>query len=251
MKKLFTLTLATVLLSLPAPSLAQLDEIVVTGMRIVSSVGDTVKSPPGIFYERKGDFLLLEVKIENDSREFGTRLEELTETVEGIIEAAKDEPEITLSLLDDSFVRPLSIASFRDGIYGGPRPDTSVAPLQVKTDIPENVEDSFKLATKLGKFVDSLEEIGRTTITNSDEISVSVVNPYQYRETVMAMVLTEVKDIKDALGPDYRVVLRGLDKELNWVRSGDLNLAFTLPYTYDIIPNNLTTYSIELEEDDY
>ncbi len=249
MRHFISFSLATIVLSLITPAWAQMDEIVVTGSRIVSNTGNTVTSPPGIFYERKGDFLLLEVKVENDSREFGTRLEELTKTVEGIIEAAEDEPEISLSLLDDSFVRPLSIASFEEGIYGGPRPDTSVATLQVKTDIPENVEDSFRLATKLGKFVDGLEEVGRTTITNSDDISVSVVNPYQYRETVMAMVLTEIKDIKDALGPEYRVILRGLDKELNWVRSGDLNLAFTLPYTYDVIPNNIQTYSIELSDD--
>jgi hypothetical protein len=242
MRRILVLVFFAALLAFPSTAKAQLDEIVVTASRIVTKSGNTENSPPGIFYERKGDFLLLRVTIENDSRELGTRLEELTQTVEGFIRAARSDDDITLSLLDDSFVRPLSIASFADGIYRGSRPDTSVATLQVKTDIPENVEDSFKLATKLGKFVDAQREIGRTKITNSDQISVSVVNPYQYRQTVMTMVLDEIKRVKTALGPDYRVVIRGLDKELNWVRSGDLNLAFTLPYTYDVIPNNLQSY---------
>jgi len=235
---------------LPGVSYAQ-DEIVVTGSRLIRGT-DINTAGPGIFYERRGDFLLLEVRIENDSRDIGTRLSELTETVEDIITAAKAENDITLSLIDDNnFVRPLSVNSFGEGIRSGSRPDTSVATLQVKTNIPEEVADSFKLAAKLGRFVDGLKEKGRTTITNSDEISVSVVNPYQYRATVMKMVLSEIKDVNQSLGPDYRAIVRGLDKELSWVRSGALNLAFTLPYTYDIVPNNLQSYTIEAPQEDY
>lgn len=239
--------------AMPLTAQAQADEIVVTGSRIASDNSrDTFLAAPGIFYERRGDFLLLEVRIENDSREIGTRLDELNKTVTGIISAARQNPDIVLSLIDDNnFVRPLSLSSFEEGIFRGNRPDTSVATLQVKTNIPETVADSFELAAKLGKFVSGLKETGRTTITNSDEISVSVVNPYQYRQTVMKLVMDEVREVKTALGPDYRVVLRGLDKELSWVRSGALNLAFTLPYSYDVIPNNLQTYSIEIRSDDY
>ncbi len=80
---------------------------------------------------------------------------------------------------------------------------------------------------------------GRTTISTYDEISVSVVNPYQYRTDVMKLVTDEVNNVTKALGPEYRVMLSGLDKELKWVRSGDLNLAFYLPYTYDIISDTL------------
>lgn len=244
MRNIFIFFGLSFLIALPMNAQAQLDEIVVTGSRIVSDNSrNTVLASPGIFYERRGDFLLLEVRIENDSRDIGTRLAELNQTVESIISAAAQSPDIVLSLIDDNnFVRPLSISSFKDGIRGGRRPDTSVATLQVKTDIPDTVADSFELAAKLGKFVSELKEVGRTTITNSDDISVSVVNPYQYRQTVMQLVLDEIQQVKTTLGPDYRIVLRGLDKELSWVRSGALNLAFTLPYTYDVIPNNLDTY---------
>ncbi|MEP3889855.1 MAG: hypothetical protein ABJN69_05260 [Hellea sp.] len=246
MTKLFALIFVLVLASWPQYSAAQ-DEIVVTATRRISSnasLGTSSKNfGPGIFIEKRGDFLLLEVKIENDSREYSTRLKEIGQTVDKFIAAAKDNPAIELSIVDDSsFVRPLTRDNFSDNIGFGSRPDTSVAILKVKTQIPERVEDSYKIAQMLSEFVDAIEEEDRTTINSYDKISVSVVNPYQYRKDVIKKVVEEINVITEGLGPDYRVVLTGLDKELTWTRSGDLKLAFFLPYSYDIIPNTLHSY---------
>jgi len=208
------------------------DEIIVTASRAGAS--------PGIFLETKGDYLLLQVQIENDSRGLALRLSEISDTVDKIIAAAKQDPSIELSIIDgNSLVRPLSLENFKSGIRSGNRPDTSVAFLKVKTQIPDNVEDSFKLAAKLGEFVDDLEEVGRTRIKTSDEVAVSVVNPYQYRKQVLKLVLAEIKEVTETLGPDYRAVLSGIDGEVEWTRSGDLNLAFYLPYEYMILPTSL------------
>lgn len=234
----------------PQYSAAQ-DEIIVTASRRVASPGANPEDHgPGIFVEKRGDFLLLEVRIENDSRELSTRLKEIGRTVDDFIAAAKENPDIELSIVDESsFVRPLTRDNYSDNIRFGNRPDTSVAILKVKTQIPERVEDSYKLAQMLSEFVDSIEEKDRTTINTYDEISVSVVNPYQYRKDVIKKVVQEVNAITEGLGPDYRVILTGLDKELTWTRSGDLNLAFFLPYSYDIIPNTLHSYPREVIEE--
>jgi len=217
---------------------AQEDEIIVTAMRRAAS--------PGILLEKKGDFLLLQVQIENDSRGLDIRLSEISDTVDNIISAAKSDPSIELSIIgENDLVRPLSMESFQSGIRGGNRPDTSVAYMKVKTKIPEQVEDSYKLATKLGEFVESIEEVGRTRVKSSNEVSVSVVNPYQYRKEVQKMVLDEINEVTSALGPDYRVVLSGIDGEVQWARSGDLNLAFYLPYEYFILPTSLNTIMAE------
>ena len=216
----------------PQYSAAQ-DEIIVTASRIDNST-------PGVFLEKRGDFLLLEAKIENDSRELSTRIKEINATLEKFQQAAAKNPKITLGIVDDSdFVRPLSESNFSDSIGYGSRPDTSVATLKVKTEIPGSVIDSYKLAQMLSEFVDSIDEEDRTTITTYDEISVSVVNPFQYRMDVIKKVVGEVNMITDSLGPEYRAIIKGLDKELKWVRSGDLNLAFYLPYEYEIIPDTL------------
>jgi len=126
-----------------------MDEIIVTAQK-------RQEDGPGLFLEKRGDYLLLEVSIENDSRDFSTRTKEINIAVNDFIAAAEKDSDITLSIIDESdFVRPLTEENFNDGLRSGPRPDT------------------------------------------------------------------------------------GLDKELKWVRSGDLNLAFYLPYTYDIIPDTL------------
>ena len=227
---------------LPMTAYAQMDEIIVTGTRITNAVDFDEDSTPGLFLEKKGDFLLLDVSIENDSRELTTRLRELNEAVQDFIAAAKENPDIELSIIDGNFVRPLTRENYRDGIRGGSRPDTSMARLKVKTAIPDKVEDSYKLATRLSEFVDSIEEKDRTKIQTYNSISVSVVNPYQYRNELIELVVGEINAVTDSLGPEYRAVIRGLDRDLRWVRSGDLNLAFYLPYSYNIIPDTLHSY---------
>ncbi len=229
-----TLILGGLLAGLSIPALAQLDEIIVTATK-------RVDSSPGIFLETKGDYLLLEVRIENDSRGIATRFNEISETVDNFISASRKDSAIELSIVDDGFVRPLSKSNFKSGIMGGNRPDTSVAYLKVKTKIPDTVGDSYKLATKLGAFVDSIDKVGRTVIETEDEISVSVVNPYQYRQKVMDLVIIEINDITARLGPDYRAVITGLDKDVKWTRSGDLNLAFHIPYEFQIYPTSIST----------
>lgn len=220
-------------LALPLQAFAQEDEIIVTATKRQASA-------PGIVLEKKGDFLLLEVDIENDSRGIDIRMEEISATVDNIIAAAAKDPSIELSMVGEGdLVRPMSLGNFRTGIRAGSRPDTSVAFLKVKTKIPDSVADSYKLATKLGKFVESIDEVGRTEIRSSDEISVSVVNPYQYRKEVLDMVLAEINDVTSRLGPDYRAVISGIDGEVMWARSGDLSLAFYLPYEYTILPTSL------------
>ncbi len=215
----------------------------VTGTRISNTVEFDEDSTPGLFLEKRGDYLLLEVRIENDSRELTTRLKEINVAVQDFMTAARANPDITLSIVDDNdFVRPLTQENFSDGFRGGVRPDTSVATLKVKTAIPDKVEDSYKLATLLSEFVDSIEEKDRTKIQTYNDISVSVVNPYQYRGELIKLVVSEVNAITDSLGPEYRAVIVGLDKDLRWVRSGDLNLAFYLPYSYNIIPDTLHSY---------
>ena len=119
------------------------------------------------------------------------------------------------------------------------RPDTSIARIRVKTAIPEEVENSADLATKLSRFVDGIEETGRITISANGDPAVSVVDPFQYRDNVVASIIEEINTITDALGPEYVAVIKGLDRQVYWDRKGDIELAFSLPYTYEIIPNTL------------
>lgn len=188
--------------------------------------------------------MLLEVVIENDSRELSTRLKEIEQTIGNMTREAKKHPDITLSLVgENNFVRLLTLQSFKSGVKLGNRPDTSLARLKVKTNIPTNVADSYKLARKLAEFVENIEEVGRTEINSYGDVAVSVVNPYQYRAELVRMILKDVNATTSALGTDYKVILKGMDKGIYWTRSGDLNLAFYMNYSYEILPSSLQNYT--------
>lgn len=234
---LFSLTLI-----LPHPVYAQdVDEIIVTGSRIARA--DTFKADggaPGVTVIKRGDFLLLEVMIESDSRQPTERLSEIDATVSEFIKAAERDSTIELSVVESGrTVRRLTTLNYQQNISGGLRPDTSIARIRVKTAIPDKVENSAELATKLSRFVDQVEETGRITIRTNGSTSVSVVNPYQYRGEVVRAIVDEINTITDALGPEYVAIIQGLDRQVYWDREGDIDLAFSLPYSYEIIPNTL------------
>lgn len=226
----------------PEPAIAQdEDEIIVTGTRLsrASSFEDS-GGAPGITVVKRGDFLLLGVTIESDARDGTERMSEISDTIEAFINAANADDTIELSIIESgTTVRRLTQANYIQGVSFGGRPDTSVARMRVKTAIPDRVENSGVLATKLSRFVDGIEETGRISISTNGETSVSVVDPYQYRDEVVAKVVDEINAITDALGPEYVAIIEGLDRQVYWDRKGDIELAFSLPYTYEIIPNTL------------
>jgi len=250
MKQIFLwLTLASLMVVTPDVSYAQsADEIVVTGTRI-SRASDFENGGPGVTLIKRGDFLLLEVLIESDARERTDRMAEILQTIEAMISAAENDPSIELSIIESGrTVQKLTTSNYLGGVSRGARPDTSIARLRVKTAIPEQVENSARLASKLSRFVDTIEETGRITISTAGETSVSVLDPFQYRDDVVSLIITEVNAVTDALGPEYVAIIEGLDRQVYWDRKGDIDLAFSLPYTYKIIPNTL--HSIQKNEND-
>jgi len=237
-------TALSLFLLIPEPAVAQsvgADEIIVTGTRVARANSfQNQGGAPGVTYIRRGDFMLLEIRIESDARERSERLTEIGKTITAFLDAAKDDPAIEMSILESgTTVRRLTGFNYLQGISRGNRPDTSIARIRVKTAIPDKVENSADLATKLSRFVDGIEETGRITISANGDPAVSVVNPFQYRDNVVAAIVDEINTITDALGPEYVAIIKGLDRQVYWDRKGDIELAFSLPYSYEIIPNTL------------
>jgi hypothetical protein len=69
------------------------------------------------------------------------------------------------------------------------------------------------------------------------------VNPAQYRDQVITLFAGDVKKVTAALGADYKVVTRGIDQPIRWVRSGMLEVTIFVPYSYDVIPASVTSYT--------
>lgn len=197
------------------------------------------ESSPGVVLKRQGDFLLMDIAIESDSRELSVRKKEIQETVDKLLKSAKQKDDITVSIDANGMVFPL-LTSENLPMTSGLRPDTSLVKLVLRTPIPKEVKDVQDLSSRLSVFANSINGVGRATVGAYDDTTVSVLNPQQYRMDVIFAVLDEVKAVTGRLGPDYRVVLTGIDNQMKWRGVDSTNVVFYIPYSYDVIPTSLT-----------
>jgi hypothetical protein len=222
-----------------------LEEIVVTGAR------RTEVKIPATSLKRQADYLLLQVEVNNDSRDYKTRRDEIYATLRAMQAAAERDKAIELSLIrDESIVLPLTLddttLNFEDTGIGG-RLSTTI---NIKTPISSGSADGAALIAKLKNFVSDIKSTGRTTLYDEDETQVSVVNIGQYRDPVIQLFANDVKKITNALGGDYRVVISGLDQPIQWVRSGTLDVTIFVPYTYDVVPTSISSYTPKADTSD-
>jgi hypothetical protein len=214
------------------------EEVVVTGLR---GEGAAV---PGTSLKRPGDFLLLSVEVSNDSRDAKTRDTEIKETLRAMLSAAGRDKSIELSVIgDNNLVLPLRLDSGTLTLANGKRPDTSETTINVKTRIPASVANSSALVAKLRDFVKGIKPVGRTIVDGDGDFEISLVKPAQYRDEVVGLFASDVKKVTAALGPDYKVIVHGIDKPIQWVRDGMLDVTIFVPYSYDVLPSTVSAYT--------
>jgi hypothetical protein len=215
---------------------AQLEEIVVTGSR--------VDAGPGVFLRRHADFLLLEVRVTNDTREEDGREDEIYRTLRNALTAADRQKDIQISVVsDDGLVYPLKPENYRIDLSPGTRPDTSTATISMKTPVPAAGADGQALVNKLREFVTELPVTGRTELDPVGDVQISVVDPHQYRGAIIELVAGDVRSVTTALGGEYRVVVEGIDRPVEWFRLGLLDLGLYVPYAYTVIPQSVTSFA--------
>lgn len=236
MKRTWMLALLAALGMTAAQAQEELQEIVVTGMRGEAPV-------PGTSLKRPGDFILLNVQVSNDSRDEKTRTNEIKDTLRAMLAAAGRDKSIELSVIgDNDLVLPLRLDSATLELVKGKRADTSETTISVKTRIPAQVANTSALVAKLRDFARGIRPIGRTEIDADGEFVISIVNPQQYRDRVIELFAADVKKVTAALGADYKVVVRGIDRPIEWAREGMLDLTIYVPYRYDVLPATVTSF---------
>jgi len=113
----------------------------------------------------------------------------------------------------------------------------------VKTRIPASVANSSALVAKLRDFVKGIKPVGRTIVDGDGDFEISLVKPAQYRDEVVGLFAGDVKKVTAALGPDYKVIVHGIDKPIQWVRDGMLDVTIFVPYNYVILPATVSGYT--------
>lgn len=212
-----------------------LEEVIVSGIR------SSDVQVPGVSLRKNGDFLLLRLKVINDTRDASKRRDEIYKTLKNAIKSAKSNSSIGLSLIEGDFVFPLNMSNYKVKLRRGKRPDTSEADISVKTKIPEDTKDANKLITILRSFVDKVSMAGRTEFVEQGSFDISVVAPNQYRQKIIDLSIAEINKITKGLGEDYRVIVDGLDRPVEWIPVGPIQVSLFIPYKYRVIPKNINT----------
>ena len=126
----------------------------------------------------------------------------------------------------------------------GDRPDTSITRISVKTRIPPAGANGQALISKLKDFTAGIKEVGRTKLEAGGSVDISIVAPHRYREEIVALYAADARKVTAALGDDYKIVTSGIDRPVQWVRMGLLELALFVPYSYQVVPQSVHSVTI-------
>jgi hypothetical protein len=212
------------------PAFAQEEEIIVTGSRLES----WERFPaPHAYITRRADFAVVEVEVQNDTRDAAARQDEIIEALRRL-EASARRSDMTLALVDDDIdiVRRFSLEGARQLIRGGRRADTTHITVRVRTavtatDTLESIHD------RVERFIDQLQKPGRVEMSVG-ETDLSMVNLERYRGEMLREIMTEARDLSQMSGGVQSVQVGGLENQVAFKRESDLELVLFLPYELSV-----------------
>ena len=232
------LFLATALLAAAAavPAFAQsagtpgLGEVVVTGNRLNARYAQ--QDRPVVGLRRQADAAVLQLSIASDSRDPETRKRE----IHAILLAALDRAAAAgLDLVTGGFeLTPVTKASYQDlPLVSAGRVDTSQATLMVKVKLAGSITAAEQ---RLDAFIKSVPRTGRGTIDKAGGLSLTIVNPDQYRDAIVQLVADNARHHAAMFGPDYAVQASGVDGQVSWSQVSGTEVFLYVPYRYTIVP---------------
>lgn len=230
MKAFAKLIFASVLLGTALPACAQ--EIVVTGSR--READDYDASMPIITLRRTADFAIREVTISGDTRDADKRHDEIYAMIRGAIELA---PKYGVELATGEYiVEPLTLANYRNlPLVDDRRPDTNKTSFSVKVRLEPGMDAKAALA-RIERFIKAVPAVGRAQMEPSGDLTLSVVNPDQYRGTIIDLIAADAAATAAKFGPDYGVEVKGLDRPVEWARASLTEVFLFLPAAYVVRP---------------
>lgn len=247
---------------LAAPLAAQdedMGEVVVTAQRL-SPVGGPmaiVAKPPVIGLRRQADSAVRTIAIESDSREEAMRRDEVEAMLLAAIDRARasnmtlvtgqfELVEVTRQNWRDQFPGLAGKAAVEDEEDDDDDEDEDVAPafeddgstatvrLKLKTRLDGSLDSAHQ---KIDRFIKSVPAAGRAQIKPSGAIALTIVNPAQYRDQIYGLIAAGAKHAQSFYGPDYGVVVTGLDGEIAWKQVSNTEVFLYLPYSFTVSRN--------------
>ncbi len=208
------------------------DEIIVTA-QMRTSVYEAFLVPH-VTMKRRADFVIVELEVSSDTRDASNRFDEMRQALRSLDARARGGP-VTLALTDDEVgvVRPFTMGAAEELFRADRRVDTSVVTIRLRT--PVGGADTLEtINARMARFVEAAAKPGRVEMALGDA-ELTLIDPEQYREPMLADIAADGRRIAAMLGTGYGVGLSGLENQVAWRRTGDLELTLFLPYKLEAL----------------
>lgn len=223
------------LLTATSPTMAQdnsniMGEVVVTGQRASADYLSDEQTVVGL--RRPADSAIQPVKFTSDSRDEAIRKREIHAMIEAAIRRAEG---AGVELVTGEFeLTKVTAATYRDLIFsGGGRPDTSEISVFVKAKLAGSVGSA---QSRIDNFIKSVPAEGRALMERRGGITLTIINPDQYRPEIVKLVAAEALKNAGAFGPDYGVEVQGLNEQLIWAQASATEVFLYIPYRFTVRP---------------
>ncbi|MEP6567174.1 MAG: hypothetical protein ABJB10_18740 [Mesorhizobium sp.] len=227
----FLIALGAMLALMPLPALAQ--EIVVTGSRIRG--GDSPAQTAGIGIRRRADFAVQRVTVYGDAREKEARRKEILDTVRAAIQLG-DKRGVQLSY-GDAIIQPLTLANFADKLTfekDDNRDDSEQVTFIVKTPLTDG--NALAAIDRLAAFIKAVPAVGRAVVAADGDPGVSIVDPSQYRQQIIAAIAADANAAARQFGPDYAVEVDNLATPVRWVLASPTEVLLYIGHDLKVMP---------------
>lgn len=226
---------AALALGVAVPAFAQdlqSQEIVVTGSRIEQD--GYQRDMPAVGLRKTADFLVQEVVIRGDTRDPKQRADEIRQMLKRAVQMAGQHG-VQLAF-GDYVLTPLTLENLDDvTLSSDSRPDSEKIEFLVKA--PLSGKESGGAAEKrIEAYVEAVPEVGRAQMDMTDDSTLSLVGPDQYRMPIADKVVEDARALADKMGPGYAVTIEGLNMPVLWTRAGPSEVLLYIPYKLVIVP---------------
>ena len=211
-------------------STPKLGEIIVTGNRL--NAGYAQENRPVIGLRRQADSAVRTLSFSSDSRDEATRKKEIHTMLAAAIDKAAA---AGVDLVVGNFeLTPVTKGNYQElPLYGTGRVDTSKVDVLVKVKLAGS---TVSASDRIDAFAKSLSRNGRGAIDQGGGLTLTIVNPDQYRDSIVKMVAEDARSRAAFFGPDYAVQVTGIDGQVFWSQVSGTDVFLYIPYRYLVVP---------------
>lgn len=178
------------------------------------------QSPVGSYIEMKADFIAVPILLSSSEKDPEIRLRELNESKEML--AAEIKKNSNMDLLFAS----VALSASETSSYGS-RYDSNIQ-LYITRKLTKDT-DVYKSVAEISDMTDRMNFRG-DVVYNLGQGVLGIINPEQFRPALIQKIAQEIKTVKKEVGVKSKVIIKGLQGNINAVERNDDTVQLFINY---------------------